>query len=126
MPGISGKAFLPLPTIGTVELEVVTDRLGVSWLRENVGARGVDDGVARGVESSDTPVSARWRGVDGCHSSLSRRWIGRLRERIDSFGRSLKYDCSFGAEGMGGKAVGSSVSSIGVGAALVPIVVQLK
>jgi hypothetical protein len=45
---------------------------------------------------------------------------------MDSLGRSLKYDCSSCADGMGGNAVGSSISSIGVGAALVAIVVQLK
>jgi hypothetical protein len=49
-----------------------------------------------------------------------------LRERIDSLGRSLKYDWSSCADGMGGSAVVSSISSIGVGAALVAIVVQLK
>jgi hypothetical protein len=89
-----GKAFLPLRMSGVVEFEIAAGRLGVSWLRlrENVRARGVDAGVARGVESSDSPVPARWRwgGVAGLRSSLSRRWTGRLRERIDSFGRSLK------------------------------------
>ena len=58
---MSGKAFLPSRMSGVVEVEIAPGRLGVSWVRENVGARGVDDGVARGVESSDAPVAARCR-----------------------------------------------------------------
>jgi len=87
---MSGKAFLPLPIVGVVVFEPRPGRLGVSSLREKLRARGVVAGVARGVESSDDPVAARWRGVEGTHSSFSMRWTGRLRERIDSFGRSLK------------------------------------
>jgi hypothetical protein len=45
--------------VGVTVLEATSDRLGVSSLIENVGARGVDAGVARGVESSDDPVAAR-------------------------------------------------------------------
>ena len=89
---MDGRAFFPPLAVGVVEFEMGPARLGVSWLREreNVRARGVDAGVAWGVDSSDAPVAARWRGVEGVHSSLSERCTGRLRERIDSFGRSLK------------------------------------
>lgn len=91
-------------------------------------------GVARGVESSDVPdipeapVAARWRGVEGAHSWFSMRWTGRLRERMDCVGWWVDCERSRCCDGIGGKAVGigSSISSIGVGAALVPMVVQLK
>lgn len=106
--------------------EVALDFLGVSSPSELLRARGVAVGVALGVESSDASVPARWRGVDGTHSSLSSRWTGRLRERMDCVGALLKVVCSSLGDGMGGNAVGSSISSMGVGAALVPIVVQLK
>jgi hypothetical protein len=60
---------------------------------------------------------------------FSRRWTGRLRERMDSAG-CWEMDCerSSRCDGMCGKVLGkgSSISSIGVGAALVPMVVQLK
>lgn len=49
-----------------------------------------------------------------------------MRERMDSVGVSLNLACSGLGEGMGGGDVGSSSSSFGVGAALVPMVVQLK
>jgi hypothetical protein len=90
IPGRSGRAFLPLPIVGVVVFDARLGRLGVSSLRENVRARGVDEGVAWGVESLDELVAARWRGVEGTHSSFSIRWTGRLRERMDSFGRSAK------------------------------------
>jgi hypothetical protein len=123
-----------LEGVGVAAPEVLLDFLGVcsSSLMEKLRARG----VARGVESSeapevaDVPVAARWRGVEGAHSMFSRRWTGRLRERMDSAG-CWEVDCerSRRCEGMSGKAVvgkGSSISSIGVGCALVPMVVQLK
>jgi hypothetical protein len=60
MNGRSGRAFLPLlVVVGVAFREVMSDRLGVSSLIENVRARGVDAGVTRGVESSDDPVAAR-------------------------------------------------------------------
>ena len=105
--------------------------LGVSSLMEKLRACG----VARGVESpeapdvADVPVAARWRGVEGAHSWFSMRWTGRLRERMDCAGCwAVGCERSSCCDGIGGNAVGngSSISSIGVGAALVPIVVQLK
>jgi len=133
MKGRRGRAFLPLPDwVGVAAPEVARPGfLGVSSLMEKLRACG----VARGVESSEAPevpdalVAARWRGVEGAHSWFSMRWTGRLRERIDWAGCWL-VDCerSRCCDGIGGNAVGkgSSRSSIGVGAALVPIVVQLK
>lgn len=126
MKGRSGRAFLPLlGAVGVDEFEARLGRLGVSSLIEMLRARGVV-GDARGVSSFDEVLFARWRGVEGTHSSLSRRCTGRLRERMESAGCSLKCDWSRCGDGIGGKAVGSSISSIGVGAALVPMVVQLK